>query len=110
MNYDRIIGRLAHVPGDEPAQPAPELPGPPGNAVERPLILRRPEPPRDVCRDHFRLFQPVDQVPPVPQPLDRGVLGRGEGVEEVERQMVADESGGVVGPASKLPVNRFRLF
>jgi hypothetical protein len=101
---------LCLVPGDEIAQPISKLSGPRGNAVERPLIVLPPEPRCDVRRDHIRLLQPIYQVSPIPQPLDRDALWRGDAVQEVERRVVGDEERGRSVRHRNFPVKRLHLY
>ena len=84
---------LPFVPGHKFPQPVSKLPGSFCNTVQFLLVFRRPESCRDVCLNQVRLFQPVAQAPSVLQPLDRNVLGGGNGIEKVDCGVVADEEG-----------------
>jgi len=58
--------------------------------------------------DHLRLGQPVDRVVPVAQPIGQRSLRFGNGIQEVECQVLADKIGGGLSSfMSFSPSNRF---
>src|SRR6266481_5265538 len=82
-----------HARRNQRSQPFAEFPGLSGDFVQR-VASPSSNPCRDDRINDLGLLQPADKVLSVTEPIDYSALRGSNGVEEINRQMIADEKRG----------------